>query len=63
MFCPRKYEIDQLARYGWSAISSREVLRMKETLKNELIHYIEKMDEYQLHILLGFIKRLFGIDD
>lgn len=36
---------------------------MKETLKSELIQYIEKMDEYQLHILLGFIKKLFGLDD
>lgn len=36
---------------------------MKELLKTELIHYIEKMDDYQLHIVLGFIKRLFGIDD
>ena len=36
---------------------------MKETLKNELLQYIEKMEEYQLHILLGFIKKLFGIDD
>ena len=36
---------------------------MKETLKSELIQYIEKMEEYQLHILLGFIKRLFGFDD
>lgn len=62
-FLPKKSELDQLARYGWSAISSREVPRMKETLKNELIHYIEKMDEYQLHIILGFIKRLFGFDD
>lgn len=36
---------------------------MKETLKNELLQHIEKMEEYQLHILLGFIKKLFGIDD
>lgn len=36
---------------------------MEELLKNELAQYIEKMDEYQLHILLGFIKRLLGIDD
>lgn len=36
---------------------------MKETLKNELLQYIEKMEEYQLHILLGFIKKIFGIDD
>lgn len=36
---------------------------MKEMLKNEIIQYIERMDEIQLHILIGFIKRLFGIDD
>lgn len=48
---------------GWSAISSREVPGMKEMLKSELIHYIEKMDEYQLHIVLGFIKKLFHLHD
>lgn len=36
---------------------------MKETIKKELVQYIEKLDEYQLHIVLGFIKRLFGLDD
>ena len=36
---------------------------MLETLKNEIISYIEKLDESQLHVLLGFIKRLFGFDD
>lgn len=36
---------------------------MKETLKSELLQYIETMEEYQLHIVLGFIKRLFGLDD
>ena len=34
---------------------------MIETLKNELIQYIERMDEYQLHIVLGFIKKLFHV--
>lgn len=36
---------------------------MNEALKTQLIQYIEKMDEYQLHIVLGFIKKLFGFDD
>ena len=36
---------------------------MIETLKNEIIQYIEKMDEYQLHIVLGFIKKLFDVHD
>lgn len=36
---------------------------MIETIKNELIQYIERMDEYQLHIVLGFIKKLFNIHD
>ena len=36
---------------------------MIETLKNELIQYIERMNEYQLHIVLGFIKKLFHLDD
>lgn len=36
---------------------------MKETLKSELLQYIETMEEYQLHIVLGFIKKLFGHDD
>ena len=34
---------------------------MIETLKNELIQYIERMDESQLHIVLGFIKKLFHV--
>lgn len=36
---------------------------MKEVLKEQIIRYIEKLDEYQLHIVLGFIKRLFDIHD
>lgn len=36
---------------------------MIETLKNQLIQYIERMDEPQLHIVLGFIKKLFHLDD
>ena len=32
---------------------------MMQTLIKEVMQYIEKMDEYQLHILLGFIKKLF----
>ena len=34
---------------------------MSETLKNEIIQLTEKMDEYQLRILLGFIKRLLNL--
>lgn len=36
---------------------------MIETIKNELIQYIERMDEYQLYIVLGFVKKLFNIHD
>jgi hypothetical protein len=36
---------------------------MIDTLKTELLRYIDQLDEYQLHILLGFVKRLFGLDD
>lgn len=32
---------------------------MKETLKNELLQYIDKLDEYQLRMLLAFISKLF----
>jgi hypothetical protein len=35
---------------------------MIETLKKELTQYRESMDEYQLHIVLGFVKKLFHID-
>ena len=49
MFPPRNYE--------------REAAAMKEMLKTEIIQLIDKMNEPQLHILLGFIKRLFGLDD
>lgn len=36
---------------------------MKETLKNQLIKYIEQLDENQLHIAIGFFKTLFGLRD
>lgn len=36
---------------------------MTEALKNELHQYIERMNEYQLRILLGFIKKLFNLSD
>ena len=36
---------------------------MKETLKNQLIQYIETLDESQLHIAIGFFKALFGLRD
>jgi hypothetical protein len=31
-----------------------------EKLKNDLIHIIEKMDEFQLRLVLSFIKTLFS---
>lgn len=34
---------------------------MLETLKNEIIHYIERMDEYKLRIVLGFVKKLLNL--
>ena len=41
---------------------------MKETLYAKLLHYIEtldinQLDEAQLHIAIGFFKKLFGFDD
>lgn len=36
---------------------------MIEVLKTELLRYIDQLDEYQLHILLGFVKRLFDLHD
>lgn len=36
---------------------------MYETLKNELLQHIEKMDEYQIRMVLGFVKRLFRLPD
>ena len=36
---------------------------MNETVKTEIMQHIETMDECQLHILLGFIKRLFNFHD
>lgn len=36
---------------------------MIEVLKTEIHRYIDQLDEYQLHILLGFVKRLFGLHD
>lgn len=36
---------------------------MLETLKKELLQLIDKMDEYQLQIVLGFIKKLFNFND
>lgn len=34
-----------------------------QTLIKELQELIEKMDEYQLHIVLGFVKKLLNIND
>lgn len=36
---------------------------MNEAQKNEILQCVEKMNEYQLRILLGFIKKLFHLDD
>ena len=35
---------------------------MPEILKTELIQYIERMDDYQLRLVLSFIKTLFRLD-
>lgn len=35
---------------------------MTATLKNALHQYIDRMDEYQLRLVLGFIKKLFDLD-
>ena len=34
-----------------------------QTLIKELQQYIERMDEFQLRIVLGFIKKLFELTD
>jgi hypothetical protein len=54
MFPPRNYESEAIA--------------MKETLFTQLRQYIEnldinQLDESQLHIAIGFIKTLFGLQD
>ena len=36
---------------------------MKETLKKKLHSYIDRLDESQLHIAIGFFKALFGFRD
>lgn len=36
---------------------------MIEALKNELRQYTDKMNEHQLRIVLGFIRKLFHLDD
>lgn len=36
---------------------------MIEVLKNKLHSYIDKLDEAQLHIAIGFFRTLFGFDD
>lgn len=36
---------------------------MIETLRNKLHNYIDRLDESQLHIAIGFFKTLFGLDD
>ena len=36
---------------------------MTEALKTELLQYIERMDEYQLRLVLGFLKKLFHLSD
>ena len=34
-----------------------------EQLKIEMAQHIEKMDEYQVRLVLSFIKTLFGLKD
>jgi hypothetical protein len=34
-----------------------------EILKDEVLQYINEMDEYQTRLILSFIKTLFGIQD
>ena len=36
---------------------------MSETLKTKMHNYIERLDENQLHIAIGFFRTLFGFDD
>ena len=36
---------------------------MMQTLIKELHQYIEKLNEHQLHIVLGFVKELLNIDN
>lgn len=36
---------------------------MIETVKNELLQHIDKLNEHQLRIVLGFIKKLFNLPD
>lgn len=36
---------------------------MMQTIIKELKQYIEKLDEHQLHIVLGFVKELVNIND
>lgn len=34
-----------------------------DNIKDEVIQYIEKMDEYQLRFILSLIKKLFRLPD
>lgn len=36
---------------------------MTDKLKNQLHQYIDKMNEHQLRIVLGFVKKLFNLSD
>ena len=36
---------------------------MIETLKTKLHEYVDRLDESQLHIAIGFFRKLFGFDD
>lgn len=36
---------------------------MTETLRHQLHKYIDQMDDFQLQIVLGFIKKLFHLSD
>lgn len=36
---------------------------MTNTLRNKLHEYIDQMSDYQLRLVLGFIKKLFNLPD
>ena len=36
---------------------------MKEQLRQKLHFYIDQLDLSQLHIAIGFFRKLFGFDD
>lgn len=45
--------------YLWEQIFySLEGVKPMDLIKEKLLEYIERLDEYQLRVLLGFIERL-----